>query len=223
MVSASRRRAGEAASARSRTASRFSISAPSVASWSFSWRRIPWSSQASPRPAKKAACRAYAALASPLASSCSRAYSWMVSYMSKRSSWGGRGPTRTRRRDLSRSASTTSMGAGAAGWRERSRTCSAARSENPPRNTAHWAIASRSQGVSRPQDQSMVARSVAWRADGDRDPAPRSRRFSRRSSTAWALSTPMRAAASSMASGSPSRRRTMAAMNGASVGDGVYP
>ena len=78
-------------------------------------------------------------------------------------------------------------------------------------NTAeHWASASCSCGCSRFHDQSIAPRNVDWRALASRRAPPsRSKRRGSRSSSFAALNTPMRAAASSMASGMPSSSLTI--------------
>ena len=75
-------------------------------------------------------------------------------------------------------ASTTG---GASGQGARSITASAAASVNPPSNTEHCSNADCSQGLSNCHDQSIAARSVAWRPVPPR-PASSAKRSRRRSS-----------------------------------------
>ena len=82
----------------------------------------------------------------------------------------------------------------------------------PPANTPSRANSRRSSGSSRSWLQSIAPRSVRWRSGRSRPPpAPRSSRSPRRCAIAAGESSRIRAAASSMASGSPSRRRTISA------------
>ena len=95
---------------------------------------------------------------------------------------------------------------------------SAAATVAPPANTAKRAKHAFSSSPSRSWLQSIVARSVCWRAGASRAPrGQRGERRSRRSAISRGESSPQRAAASSIASGSPSRRRQMLATAAAFV------
>jgi hypothetical protein len=88
--------------------------------------------------------------------------------------------------------------------------------------TEHCMSACRSALVSRSQDQSRALLSVAWRGRASRGPPlSTSKRRESRSLSCRGFSTRMRAAASSMASGKPSRLRTMSAMTSSSPSAGV--
>ena len=91
-------------------------------------------------------------------------------------------------------------------------TASAASIVAPPANTAKRAKASASRAFSRRWLQSIVARRVRWRSGASRGPLPRpSSTGARRAFSSWTSSSVVRAAASSMASGSPSRWRQISA------------
>ena len=87
-------------------------------------------------------------------------------------------------------------------------TVSAASRSNPPVNTPSRSNSCRSAGPSRSYDQSTAARSVWCRSTAVRSPpVSRRNRWSKRRANSSGVRTPSRAAASSMASGNPSRRR----------------
>ena len=91
-------------------------------------------------------------------------------------------------------------------------TASAASVVAPPANTAKRPKASASRAFSRRWLQSIVARRVRWRSGASRRPCPRpSSTGARRAFSSWTSSSVVRAAASSMASGSPSRWRQISA------------
>ena len=82
----------------------------------------------------------------------------------------------------------------------------------PPANTAKRAKHAFSSSLRRAWLQSIVARSVCWRAGASRGAVPRApRASSRRSAISAGDSRPQRAAASSIASGRPSTRRQISA------------
>ena len=90
---------------------------------------------------------------------------------------------------------------------------SAASTVAPPANTAKRAKHAFSSSLSRLWLQSIVARSVCWRAGASRGPAPSpSSAPLRRVAISAGESSPQRAAASSIASGSPSTRRQISAI-----------
>ena len=102
-------------------------------------------------------------------------------------------------------AARVSSTAGSSG---RAQTCSAASRLQPPAKTARRANSACSCAVSRPRLQSTVARRVRCRSGRSTGPVPRtSSRSASRSSSAVGGRTRNRAVASSMASGTPSRRR----------------
>ena len=94
----------------------------------------------------------------------------------------------------------------------RPHTASAAARSQPPAKTDSRRRTARSGSSSRSQDQSTTARRVCWRGRTVRLPLVSSRKRSSRRSAIWrGVSSRSRAAASSMASGSPSRRRQISA------------
>ena len=178
-----------------------------------------------PRPARPArpACSAnsvkYARWArrassgSSQATSCSAAYSRIVA-----SRWYRSCSTRTR--DLSASLdSRSSTWSGAISPKAATR--SAAASENPPENTASRRNTARSSAASRSWLQSRVARSAWCRAGADLAPPVSTPNTSpSRSVSCRTDSTRIRAAASSIASGSPSKLLAQLADRGrVGVGD----
>jgi len=94
-------------------------------------------------------------------------------------------------------------------------TSSTASSVQPPTKTASRRNSRRSSSSSRSWLQAMAPRSVCWRAGRSRAPPVSSgSRRSRRASIAWGDSSRTRAAASSIASGSPSSRWQISATAG---------
>ena len=97
-------------------------------------------------------------------------------------------------------------------------TARAASRSNPPRNTASRRNRTRSVSVSSACDQSTEARNVCWRRTAVRAPPVSSRKRSCRLSTISSSDNARtRAAASSIASGMPSRRRQISATDGGVV------
>ena len=114
-------------------------------------------------------------------------------------------------RDLSARAARTSK-TSAAPTTPPAQTCSAAASVAPPANTENRRHTVRSQSSSRSQLQSTTARSVWCLGNATRLPPVSNRNLSpRRASTCSGAMVRMRAAASSMASGMPSRARQIRA------------
>ena len=119
--------------------------------------------------------------------------------------------TDARNRLLSHSACTTSATGGACGQDATSTTASAASSAKAPSNVEHCARAACSHAVRSAHDQSMAASSVACRCDAPRIPPSHLKRSRIRNASSPGENTLTRAAASSMASGRPSSRRTTSA------------
>ena len=118
------------------------------------------------------------------------------------------------------SASITSLPSSLAG----PATASASSRRKPPENTDSRASRTRAGASSNSWLHVIVAASVCCRAGRSRAPEPgRSRRVVRRSAMARAGNSAMRAAASSMPSGSPSSRRQISMTAGASSGVRTYP
>ena len=138
---------------------------------------------------------------------CSAAYSRIVSSMRKRGSPSGR--SSWRRRLFSRSASSSSSLA--------SQTASAASSVQPPAKTASRAnrrLLVVVEQLVAPVDRA-AQRLLAGPGRSRGPPVSSARRSSSRSSIAWGVSSWTRAAASSIASGSPSSRAQISATRGA--------
>ena len=156
------------------------------------------------------------ACASPLASNCSRAYSWIISSSTKRGSPPEVSFCRTRllsTRDASPSNASI--------VRPAPQTASIASRDRPPRNTARRPNNVFSSSSSRSKLQFNVCHNVRWRRGASRAPPPRVRKGEvsvappNRSSKACGVRNLERAAASSMASGIPSSRAQIRAIVGA--------
>lgn len=173
----------------------------------------PVNSASSARPRKCRACACPISSASPLSLSFSRAYSWMVSSIIKRGSPSG--PSSCRSRLLSTSEETpskASMGRSPCA----SQTASIASSVRPPEKMAIRAKSVFSPSSRRVWLHSMAPLRVLCLSGRSLAPPVRSlRRLVRRARMELGGKSFMRAAASSMARGSPSRRAQISATAGA--------
>ena len=176
------------------------------------YRSAPASARCGPHsrtcPPKYSACRRSSSARSPEASSRSWANSRTKAWRAKRTSPPGASMTRSRLLSTSEArpsrTSTSSARSGSA-------IACATSGDHSSASTARRRKMTCSAGVSRSWLQASVARRVCWRAGRSRAPPPDSRSSERPSRSRIALGAKrrMRAAASSMASGSPASWSTI--------------
>jgi hypothetical protein len=161
-------------------------------------------------------CRAWVSrvsFSSPLSASCPSSNSRIVSNIPKRGSASAPPRRRTKLRSM-RFPSPSRTSTSPFGLT----TASAASSVQPPTKTLRRRTSACSSAGSKSWLQAMVSRRVRCRSGASRAPVVRSGRLrSNRLSNAWGGRSRTRAAANSMASGSPSRRRQIAATAGPSA------